>query len=1174
MSPIVGPTQAVVEAHWVDAQTTLFVTTPGDWLVATVAWRYTEITPVTVPPVIGVADAPRNVWTLLSTNVVNADHRVIFPDSGTTAGVGELGIQVWACPAVFYDGWPYDYIATSLSAFLGIVESSVVVSFMEITDMGNDYLTVDAVVPWQAYVSNSVTQTMPAPQGGAECVMMAVAATDISYGSYTTTGVGWTQMTNAVNTDTSLGPTLGLVGAWQVSTTAGNSVSFNFAPGFNQNWVGLLISFRTTGIAPAQPNPNWPAVELQFGYGYDLSQPTSTVWWTDQTSYYWAANTKRGIQYELGAPQAEASTITLRNDDGTFSPRNTNVPPVITCTATGTTTTFKCTDAAADGLSVTDLFRLSYAAINSNTDFSGGTTGWTGTGGTFTVTNGVGQIVPTGSAATVMVESTHVTVVPGRYYDVTGLLQNNVARGCTVRVNWYNSGGTLISSPGVTIPLAANTLGTYAGTFIAPSTAATGAVAGVMTGTPPSTNVMFLDNLVLKPTDEFTSFKVTALSSAAGTTTVTYEQTDDTKTGGSIFATKAGDVATFTPIDMYLPYRVLMSWNGKREYLTSGWIERWPQNWRDPHWGTVGALGISALATITAASPTSLQGEIYRRSPIAYWPMSDASGSPTATNASGRTSNALVVTVMNAGGGTSNSDFGAITQGTDTNTGNVPTAPNQTNLTSLIGDPGTAWDSEYDYTWDTTSGTYTGNGLAEMNANQGTAMVGTGIPFPPISGGVTIFWIGLFTLAGLFLTEDSNKNPTVFILRNTDPSAGVGQGSVIKVSIDQASGACPAVTVWDKTTHASTTTVLTGTQYQTTWHAYALAFTQTSWTFYFGGTVLATGSCNLVNTFTGIDVAGEADQFFSGNPYPGLIAHVAVYDQFLTEGDVLQMTVAAQLAYGGGSEYTSQRIQRKLDTVGMKTGRVLDELGKIAVDAEGTDASTITDLVNQIAGYEDAYVFEDAAGVLQYRPPARYAYQDPVAVLGEDESSGELPYQPGPEIDFDPTYLYNQITIINSVFNLNLSGQSVQTTTFTAQDDDSATKYNLRTYGRNTRLDTGVTPEAGDTSSSSVFYLAYWLLANYASGKQRFQTVVLNPAANPDLWTFCLRAEVAQLVTVVRRPIGAPEIRTNCVIMQVEHDTQAGQFLTTLTLAPARIFGLITNDDVRGIAGTNYFTME
>jgi hypothetical protein len=617
---------------------------------------------------------------------------------------------------------------------------------------------------------------------------------------------------------------------------------------------------------------------------------------------------------------------------------------------------------------------------------------------------------------------------------------------------------------------------------------------------------------------------------------------------------------------MYIPYRILMSWQGKREYLCAGWIERWPQTWRDPYWGTVGALGISALATITAANPTALGGEIQRRNPWAYWPLSDASGSTTATNVSGRTGFPLVKTLMNAGGGTASSDFGAQTQGTDANESGTPASPNFSFLSTLIGDPGSAWRSQYDWAWvGSPTNAYQGNGPTEINANKGTALVASNGVFPPIAGGVTIFWMAMLTIADQEMIQaEITKNPTFVIIRNTDPGSGLGQGSIIKVAITQGTSNLQ-VTVWDKNTHSSGTTT-TGQQVGVGWTAYALAFTQDSWALYANGALIQSGSANLVANFTGIDVAGEADQFFSGNPYPGLIAHVAVFDRYISEGDMFQLTVAGQLGYGGESEITSDRVQRKLDTVNMRTGRMMDNIGQIWLDAEGQDGSTVADLNNSIAAYEDAYIFEDAAGVYQYRAPSTYTNQNSRIVLGENEAAGELPYTPGPEIDFDPTYLYNNITIFNSVFNDAAFNQSLQTNTFGVQDDGSATKYGLRTFSRNTRL--------SGAENHEVFYLANWLLAKYATTRQRFQTVTLDPSGNPDAWEFCLTVEVLDIVTMARRPLGAPPIIANCIVLQVSHDTASGRFLTTLTLAPSSPSALILDDNTHGIVGTNYFTME
>ena len=1118
-----------------DLQTTI-TPTPGNWLVAVLTWinmiegQY---------PVFNISDASRNVWNLLSTRTETSSY--INQISG-----GTVGVQVWACPAVEYEGWPYLYVTASIQQILGTDVGSVCVQILEVEGMTNGHLTVDSIEVQTGQNVGSLTLTAPTPVGSADCLMIAAAGANIAYGSYTTTGAGWTQLDNQTQTT----PELGLFGAWSESS-AGSSVTFTLVSPAVAYWAGVLVSIQVTGVSPVQPNPNWPAVEFQMGYGSDLSSSLAAVNWVDQTNRFWAMNTKRGIQYELGDPQAEPSTVTMRNDDGALSFRPQTIA---TATSNGTTTTFVCSSSDASTLSVSDFFEIQNTTLNANPGFESGTTGWTTTGGTLTavttpVHNGSnsGRLAPNGSSGTVQIKPTaHAVVTPGVVYTVSGWIYAQVARRVELRALWLTSGATLISTDTVTLQLPPTTWTYFTGDFTAPPTAAFVDVAPTMTGTPPTTNVLYLDQIAVSRKAELSVYQVTKISTSGGTSTVTFKMANG-NAGGALNSTVTGDVLSTTPIDLYTPFRVLMTWQGKRRYVTAGWSERWPLTWRDPHWGTAAMTSTSALAQLTAADNTAIRGEYLRRNPYAYWPLADAAGSPSGQNISGRSLAALTQTVSKNGIGTSAAAFGTSTVGVDVS------APGFLELATLFGDSGNAWSQTFEVASDFT------NGL-------GQALVTQDPGFPSITNGVSIAIVTCLTPDQIVLMEGVNATPTLFICKNTDPGAGVAAGAAIKLDWDSPTSGKPAITVWDKNTHAKTRTVLHSSPgISSSWALTVLTFNQTSWSCYVDGVFGGSGSANLVNSFGLLDVFGEADQFFNGNCMAGILAHVAVFDRILSAGEINDLNNAT-LGFGNGSEYTSNRVQRKLDTIKQKTGRVMDAAGQVLLDAEGTDSSTIADVNNQVAGYEDALVFEDAGGSYQYRPPARYAYQSPKAVLGERSDLGEIPYLASPETDFDPTYLFNSITALNTVTSQDSYTAEISQDQLTAVNDASVTKYNLRTYTRDTRISA--------FKEQSVFDLVYWLLAQYSTPKQRVASVTIDAASNIALWPFVLDVEVGDLVTFKRRPIGAPEIDIPCVILQVEHDTGPGLWQTTLTLGAARTSQLIVNDPVFGIVGNNFISPE
>lgn len=1123
-----------------DIQNTI-TPTPGNWLIAILTWDYYIAGP---DPIFNFADASRNVWNLLFTRTASSSYS--NQSLAVVEGIGRVGVQIWACPAVEYDGWPYLYVTASIQQILGVDVGSVCVNIMEVVGMANGHLTVDSVVVQAANNVGSITLTAPTPVGGADCLMIAAAGGNIAYGSYTTTGTGWTQLVNETQTT----PELGLFGAWREASTGG-SVTFSLVSPAVTYWAGVLASIRVTGTSPAQPNPNWPAVEFQMGYGFNLNSSLAAIPWTDQTVRYWAMNTKRGIQYELGNAQAEPSTVTMRNDDGALSFRPQSIAEA---TADGTSTTFICSATDAASLSVGDFFQIQNKTLNANPGFESGTTGWTTVGGTLTtvstpVYDGTlsGRFTPDGTTATVQVKpSTHATVSPNVVYTFSGWIYTQVARRIELRAIWLDNTNTFISNDIITMQLQPTTWTFFSGNFTAPSNAASADVAPTMTGTPPATNVIYLDDISVARSNELSTYQITNVTTSGGTSTVTFMLANG-DAGGALNATLTGDFLITTPIDLYTPFRVLMTWEGKRRYVTAGWSERWPLTWRDPHWGTAAMVSTSALAQLTAANYTAVQGEYLRRNPYAYWPLGDAAGSPSALNISGRSLAALVQSTSKNGIGTSTANFGESTQGVDTGPSGF------VSLQTLFGDPGNGWRQDF------TSG-------SDISGNRGQALVAQDSGFPSITNGVSIAIITCLTDAEALQIETATTNPTLFICKNTDPGAGVAEGAAIKLDWDYATAGFPAVTVWDQSTHASTRTVCSSAgQLSEDFVLTVLTFNQTAWKVYNFGELAGSGSANLISSFGMLDVFGEADQFFNGKCMTGLVAHVAVFDRVLSAFEVQDMN-NAMLGFGNGTEFTANRVQRKLDTIKQKTGRVMDATGQILCDAEGTDATTITDVNNQVAGYEDALVFEDAGGNYQYRPPARYAYQAPKAVLGERTDLGEIPYLASPETDFDPTYLFNSVTDINTITSQFSYKADISQNQLTAVDDTSVTKYNLRTYTRDTRI-SFARPE-------QVFNLVYWLLSQYSTPKQRVASVTVDAASNPAIWPFVLDIEVGDLVTFKRRPIGAPEIDIPCVVLQVEHDTGPGLWTTTLTLGAARSAQLLTTDPVFGIVGDNFISPQ
>lgn len=628
---------------------------------------------------------------------------------------------------------------------------------------------------------------------------------------------------------------------------------------------------------------------------------------------------------------------------------------------------------------------------------------------------------------------------------------------------------------------------------------------------------------------ETSVFQVVSKVSATNTT-ITFARADGTP-GGALVATATNDTYSACPIDIYLPYRILASWSGVRYPVTVGWIERWPQTWTDQHWGVVQAVAIDVIATLTAADTSVMRGEILRRNPQSYWPMNDKAGATVAQNQSRVGTTTLTSTQSSKGSGTSGTaNFGASTQQLATS-GNPPN-----NKTSLIGDTGSSWFDQ-------------GETTAECNAGDGFALVGNAgndTTFPSIANGVTIMGITFFVNTSALSTNllgfvsVATYDPTIFAIRNS-----AGTHTELKLSLDHGASAFPnwKVIVWDKGTNATTATTSTYQMGGGDFELWGLTFNQTSWSAY-GYTsgsvgVTASGSCNLNPGFGRINIGGEADSAANGFCLPGMYMHVAIFPRILTNGEFgdFYKAMTSGVFFSAG---VNDAINRCLAFAKWNGARVLNSTSVLV----GTNVvqSTVAEKIATLADYEGGVVFSDAAGQLQYRARGRAANQTSKATIGDRPDLGEIAFigESGNfEVDFDPTYLYNIVSVSNTgtqtTWQINPSS-----TTFTSQNLASISKYGARTLGKTVALQ----------SDSDASNLVNALLAKYSTPKQRVSSVLIDVVKSAQ-WAFALSVEVGDVVTFNRRPIGAPQISITCVVLNVTHTVDApDKWELTLVLAP------------------------
>ncbi len=173
----------------------------------------------------------------------------------------------------------------------------------------------------------------------------------------------------------------------------------------------------------------------------------------------------------------------------------------------------RMTVAALDYRSVLDRRRLySGTALNNNPSFESGLTSWTGAGGTFELDDSQrqdgaksGRLTPDGVTGTVSITSDNTAVTAGTAYRLSGWMRCAVTRTVTFQIDWKNGGGGTISSDGVTFSLDAEAWERVDEDAVAPVGAVNAKIVLSSTGTPPATDILWLDDARLTTSPQHAS---------------------------------------------------------------------------------------------------------------------------------------------------------------------------------------------------------------------------------------------------------------------------------------------------------------------------------------------------------------------------------------------------------------------------------------------------------------------------------------------------------------------------------------------------------------------------------------------------------------------------------------------------------------------------------------------
>lgn len=553
----------------------------------------------------------------------------------------------------------------------------------------------------------------------------------------------------------------------------------------------------------------------------------------------------------------------------------------------------------------------------------------------------------------------------------------------------------------------------------------------------------------------------------------------------------------FPNVRLMTPYRIRAKWNGQEHSIFAGYVERWPQIW-DEQYGTSLMEAVDGLATLSATRLIGTIGaEIIADDPTAYWPLDDGKLARQAANKAPDNIELLTATDSALGGGSG--FFGADLD--------------------VAGEESTCWEQ-------TIHSTFTPGATSEF----GTCLAGSPT-LPLLSAGVLIeCW------AKIPATDNvTARKYVIMALKAATLTGGGSNGRVVELSINSDSGTVTIeVAEADGTTDANTHGA-TGNFADDKWHHYVVHVTDDHVSLWVDGTqhvdeaMVSVTSEPLTHMFVGgIQDASESRGFCAGR-----FAHVAVFQ--LAESDPRRVAVRANSGLTGFPERTGSRMARLLNYAGWTAERSIDEGLSLLGSAASIARQTLLQAVQDVSNWENGLAFVDSGGRFRFVDRNGRFFAQTKWTFGDANDGSEIPYETDVEIQYDPKYVYNDVTITKNAGRTSGGAGSAH-----KRDQNSIKAY----FTRNLDKTTGV------AAISECLAEAEWVLENYAEPRLRLSRITIVPSANPDLWPVALSVEIGDRVTVRRRPFGGEDIELDCYIEQVSHRVMPNKWEVVYSLSP------------------------
>jgi hypothetical protein len=230
------------------------------------------------------------------------------------------------------------------------------------------------------------------------------------------------------------------------------------------------------------------------------------------------------------------------------------------------------------------------------------------------------------------------------------------------------------------------------------------------------------------------------------------------------------------------------------------------------------------------------------------------------------------------------------------------------------------------------------------------------------------------------------------------------------------------------------------------------------------------------------------------------------------------------------AELTSNRVRDALTAIGFPTSMMALETGLTTMSASGNvSGTTATALLEAAADAELGDVFVDASGIVTFHNGNHRNSPTSVATFG---GVGNIPYETSRVVDFDDTYIYNDVQVTQA-------GAS-PAYVYEIQDVTSQNTYGVRS----------LTVSAQVVNQSDVQAMGATLLARYKQPVARLSTLSFELRSKPTYLAQIMALKIGDLITINYAALGGTVYALPVFIDGISHTVDENQWLVSFNTTP------------------------